>query len=71
MKQGLIGAATALAAVITYGAVTGAQAPAQRRTGGLSAARGQDPVGRCARLRVRHHQGRNRLRAEERSRQPA
>ena len=28
MKQGLIGAATALAAVITYGVVTGAQAPA-------------------------------------------
>jgi hypothetical protein len=29
MKQGLIGAATAFAAVITYGVVTGAQAPAQ------------------------------------------
>jgi mannose-6-phosphate isomerase-like protein (cupin superfamily) len=28
MKEGLIGAATALAAVVTYGAVTGAQAPA-------------------------------------------
>src|SRR5829696_1882672 len=29
MKQGLIGALTALAAVVTYGVVTGAQAPAQ------------------------------------------
>jgi hypothetical protein len=29
MKQGMIGAVTALAAVVTYGAITGAQAPAQ------------------------------------------
>ena len=29
MKQGMIGAVTALAAVVTYGVVTGAQAPAQ------------------------------------------
>ena len=68
MTQKMFGAMTAIAAVVVYGAVTGAQAPAPVAG---AAAGGEDPAGRRARLRVRHHEGRNRLRPEERTGQPA